>query len=587
MPFWQDLIRSWEGSWEAAGLDPFPKVALTPPNQAGDLTLQVFPLLKVFRGNTAALTEAVLAPLSSVVVAHELIKGFLNVHLTPDFWAAFLSEARRSPEMGYTHLRLGCAETILFEYPSPNTNKPLHLGHLRNLALGQAVSALWERLGAKVIRVNLVNDRGIHISKSMLGWQHFFSPATPQTASKKGDHFVGDCYVAFEKAYKAQVDALARQGLPPEEALVQAPLFVEAQALLQRWEENDPDVRRLWQTMNSWVYEGFDQTFARLGVRFDKVYYESETYQLGKAVVEEGLAKGIFYRSEDGAVWADLSDLGLGRKALLRRDGTSLYITQDLGTADLKLHDYPMLTRSVYVIGNEQDHHMRVLIALLKRLGRPYAEAIYHLSYGMVELPTGRMKTREGTVVDADDLLDEMKARALELLEENIPAEEREVIAEGIGQAAIRFYLLRVEPVKNIVFDPQASIELQGLTGPFLQYGYVRALRLRQKALELGYEAPPAVTVPATLLPAERALLTYLYALPAYLEGAALRYDPSTLAHYGYELTQRYNEFYQQIPVLKAETEDLRNFRLALSETYEIAICAVLEALCIPVVEQM
>lgn len=587
MPFWHELAHFCEKSWQAAGLQPFPKITLTPPNQAGDLTFQVFPLLKAFRGDATALTQAVLAPLKDFVKDYQLVKGFLNVRFSPDFWVAFLMEARQKPHEGYTWLTLRASDTIMFEYPSPNTNKPLHLGHLRNLALGQAVSALWERLGARVIRVNLVNDRGIHISKSMLGWQRFFSPATPQTVGKKGDHFVGDCYVAFEKAYKAQVDELIRQGVPREEALIQAPLFVEAQALLQRWEENDPEVRRLWQTMNSWVYEGFNQTFTRLRVSFDKVYYESETYQLGKAVVEEGLAKGIFCRSDDGAVWADLSDLGLGQKTLLRRDGTSLYITQDLGTADLKFRDYPTLTRSVYVIGNEQDHHMQVLIALLKRLGRPYAEAIYHLSYGMVELPTGRMKTREGTVVDADDLLDEMKARALELLEENIPPEKREEIAEGIGQAAIRFYLLRVEPTKNIVFDPKASIDLQGLTGPFLQYGYVRARRLRQKAEEIGLSAPLRVEVPAALSPAEQALLIQLYALPAYLEGAALRYDPSTLAHYGYELTRRYNEFYQQVPVLKAETESLKAFRLALSQVYEIAMEAVLGALCIPLVEQM
>ncbi|RMF49139.1 MAG: arginine--tRNA ligase, partial [Bacteroidetes bacterium] len=322
----------------------------------------------------------------------------------------------------------------MVEYPSPNTNKPLHLGHLRNLCLGEAVCRLWERVGAQVIRANLVNDRGIHISKSMLGWKKFFAPATPQTTGKKGDHFVGDCYVAFEKAYRAEVEALKQQGLSEEEALVQAPLFQEAQALLRAWEAGDPETWALWRQMNEWVYEGFEATFQRMGVRFDRVYYESETYKLGKKVVEEGLARGLFYREEDGSVWADLTPEGLGKKLLLRRDGTSVYLTQDLGTADLKFQDYPDLTRSVYVIGNEQDHHMRLLVALLRRLGRPYAEALYHLSYGMVELPTGRMKTREGTVVDADDLLDEMHSRALELVEEGLPAAERHAIAEAVGQ---------------------------------------------------------------------------------------------------------------------------------------------------------
>ena len=585
MPFWHTKLSAWAQAWEAAGLSPLPRVTLSPPDRPEDLTINVFPFLRLFKGDTDALLKAILSPLEGDIAHYELVKGFLNVRLSPDFWRAFLSAVQTQPSAGYTHIRVLEGQFAVFEYPSPNTNKPLHLGHLRNIALGQSVSALWERAGATVRRVNLYNDRGIHIAKSMVGWQRFFRPQTPSTAGKKGDHFVGDCYVAFEKAYKAEVEALVAQGLPEAEAMTQAPLFQEAQEVLRRWEAGDPDVRHLWETMNSWVYDGFAETFQRLGVQFDKIYYESETYMLGKALVEEGLSKGLFARSEDGSVWADLTDEGLGRKVLLRRDGTSVYITQDLGTADLRYCDFPAMTRSIYVIANEQDHHMQVLIALLRRLGRPYADALYHLSYGMVELPTGRMKTREGTVVDADDLLEEMRARALDLTDESIPPDKHEETAEGVGQAAIRFYLLRVEPKKNIVFDPAESIDLKGFTGPFLQYGYVRALRLREKAETQGIRLTPPTEVPP-LEKEEALLLRHLYGLPAFLEAAALSYNPALIAHYGYELTQRYNEFYQKLSVLRAE-EPVRSFRLSLSYVYEVAVRTVLEVLHIPLVTYM
>ena len=585
MPFWHTKLSAWAQAWEAAGLSPLPRVTLSPPDRPEDLTINVFPFLRRFKGDTDALLKAILSPLEGDIAHYELVKGFLNVRLSSDFWRAFLSAVQTQPSAGYTHIRVLEGQFAVFEYPSPNTNKPLHLGHLRNIALGQSVSALWERAGATVRRVNLYNDRGIHIAKSMVGWQRFFRPQTPSTAGKKGDHFVGDCYVAFEKAYKAEVEALVAQGLPEAEAMTQAPLFQEAQEVLRRWEAGDPDVRHLWETMNSWVYDGFAETFQRLGVQFDKIYYESETYTLGKALVEEGLSKGLFARSEDGSVWADLTAEGLGRKVLLRRDGTSVYITQDLGTADLRYRDFPAMTRSIYVIANEQDHHMQVLIALLRRLGRPYADALYHLSYGMVELPTGRMKTREGTVVDADDLLQEMRARALDLTDESIPPDKHEETAEGVGQAAIRFYLLRVEPKKNIVFDPAESIDLKGFTGPFLQYGYVRALRLREKAETQGIRLTPPTEVPP-LEKEEALLLRHLYGLPAFLEAAALSYNPALIAHYGYELTQRYNEFYQKLSVLRAE-EPVRSFRLSLSYAYEVAARTVLEVLHIPLVTYM
>ncbi len=585
MPFWHEHIHSWERRWQEVGLSPLPKVTLAPPDRPEDFTLNVFPLLKLYKGDGAALAKAVLDPLGAEIAAYELVKGFLNVRVSLDFWKRFLTEVQKKADQGYTRIQTLGGKVAIFEYPSPNTNKPLHLGHLRNIALGQAVSALWERAGATVWRVNLYNDRGIHIAKSMVGWLRFFSPKTPQSEGKKGDHFVGDCYVAFEKAYKAEVEALMAQGVSQAEALTQAPLFQEAQAVLRRWEANDPEIHQLWKMMNDWVYEGFEETFRRLGVQFDKIYYESQTYTLGKAVIEEGLAKGIFERGEDGSVWVDLTSEGLGRKVLLRRDGTSVYITQDLGTADLRYRDFPDLTHSIYVIGNEQDHHMQSLIAILNRLRRPYASALYHLSYGMVELPTGRMKTREGTVVDADDLLEEMRVRALELMDEGVPSHLQEVIAEAVGQAAIRFYLLRVEPKKNIVFDPAESIDLKGFTGPFLQYGYVRALRVREKAETQGERIGPPPDITA-LTPEEAILLRRLYALPSYLEAAALNYNPALMAHYGYELTQSYNEFYQKLPILRAE-ESVRRFRLALSYAYEVAIRAVLEALHIPLVEYM
>ena len=585
MPFWHMKLSAWAKAWEAAGISPLPRVTLAPPDRAEDLTINVFPLLRLYKGDTDALLKAVLSPLKGDLAHYELVKGFLNVRFSPEFWRRFLSAVQTQPSAGYTHIRVLDGEFAVFEYPSPNTNKPLHLGHLRNIALGQSVSALWERVGATVRRVNLYNDRGIHIAKSMVGWRRFFQPQTPSTAGKKGDHFVGDCYVAFEKAYKAEVEALIARGIPEAEAMIQAPLFQEAQEVLRRWEAGDPDVRQLWEMMNNWVYEGFAKTFQRLGVQFDKIYYESETYKLGKTLVEEGLSKGLFERDEDNSVWADLTTEGLGRKVLLRRDGTSVYITQDLGTADLRYRDFPAMTRSVYVIANEQDHHMQVLIALLRRLERPYANAIYHLSYGMVELPTGRMKTREGTVVDADDLLEEMRVRALEFMDESIPPDKHEDTAERVAQAAIRFYLLRVEPKKNIVFDPAESIDLKGFTGPFLQYGYVRARRLREKAETQGIHLTPPIEVPP-LEKEEALLLRHLYALPSFLEAAALAYNPALIGHYGYELTQRYNEFYQKLPILRAE-EPVRGFRLSLSYAYEVAIRTVLEVLHIPLVEYM
>ncbi|MCS7296685.1 MAG: arginine--tRNA ligase [Bacteroidia bacterium] len=579
MPFWHALLAEWREAWQDANLPEIPRITFTPPDQRGTLTLNIFPLLKAFKGDASQAAAAVLHPLREVTHV-EVIKGFVNVSLSSAFWTQFLREALESPREGYTHLSLASDQHLMIEYPSPNTNKPLHLGHLRNLCLGEAVSRLWERIGARVVRVNLVNDRGIHISKSMLGWRKFFAPQTPASVGKKGDHFVGDCYVAFEKAYKAQVDALVAAGMKESEAQVQAPLFQEAQALLRQWEAGDEETLALWRQMNEWVYEGFEQTFQRLGIRFDRVYYESQTYLLGKAIVEEGLERRLFYREEDGSVWADLTAEGLGRKLLLRRDGTSVYITQDLGTADLKFRDYPTLTRSVYVIGNEQDHHMRLLCALLKRLGRPWAEKIYHLSYGMVELPTGRMKTREGTVVDADELLDEMYQRAYELTDAALPEKERAAIAEAVGQGALRFYLLRTDPKKNIIFDPAESIDLKGFTGPFLQYGYVRALRLLEKASERGL-VPLPTEPPEHLEAAELSLLQQLFALPAILESSAMGFDPAIAAHYGYELTRRFNEVYQTLPVLQAESV-LRQFRLALVGVYHHAIRALLEVLAIP-----
>ncbi|MGQ9863708.1 MAG: arginine--tRNA ligase [Bacteroidia bacterium] len=557
---WEKLVRKWQAAWQTQGIK-IPQVTPTPPDKEGDLTLNVFPLLKTW---SPQLEKQVLEPLEEVAF-YEHVQGYLNLTLKPAFWASFLRSW-----LNEDGLQTENPVQILVEYASPNTNKPLHLGHLRNIFLGESICRLWERQGHKVWRINLINDRGIHIAKSTIGWLHYGEGKTPQEVGKKGDHFVGDYYVLFEKHYKEQVQALEARGLTPQEAQHQAPLFQEAQTWLRQWEKKDASVRQVWEKLNGWVYEGFEETFRRLGVTFDKVYYESETYQLGKELVQEGLEKNLFYRSSDGAVWADLTHMRMDKKILLRSDGTSVYITQDLGTAELRFKDFPNLNKAIYVIGDEQEYHMKALQALLKMLGRSYADKIYHLSYGMVELPTGKMKTREGTVVDADDLLDALHQEAYNLTDASLPDVQRHDIAEKVGQAAVRFYLLRVEPKKRILFDPQASIDLKGFTGPFIQYTYTRIRSLRDKAL---YEPDYTQILPIPQLePVERRLLKKLFYFTQVWKEAAQKFLPSHLAQEVYTLAQAYNELYQNLPILKEVDPTKRNFRLGLSAAVQKAL---------------
>lgn len=557
---WEKLVRRWQQAWQM-DWKKLPQITLTPLDKEGDITLNIFPLLKDW---TPQKEKLLIAPLKEVE-SYEKVHGYINLTLKASFWSSFLRWW-----LNEKVIQTEKPSSLLVEYASPNTNKPLHLGHLRNIFLGESICRLWEEQGHKVWRINLINDRGIHITKSMIGWQLYAQGKTPKDVGKKGDHFVGDYYVLFEKNYKAQVESLKRKGIPLESAQSQAPLFQEAQALLRRWEENDPPTRQLWQMLNQWVYEGFEETFKRLNVRFDKVYYESETYLLGKNLVQEGLQKNLFYQSSDGAVWADLTPFGMDKKILLRSDGTSVYITQDLGTAELRFKDFPDVEKAIYVIGDEQDYHMKALKAVLKILGKPYAEKIYHLSYGMVELPTGKMKTREGTVVDADDLLDAMHQEAYELTDPTFSKSHRHEIAEKVGQAALRFYLLRVEPKKRILFDPKASIDLRGFTGPFIQYTYTRIRSLREKApKEPNYTEE--IPVPS-LTSVERRLLKKLLYFSQKWREAAEKFMPSLLAHEVYTLAQTYNELYQNLPILKEPDPVKRDLRLGLSTAVQKAL---------------
>lgn len=544
----------------------------TAKEHSGDFTLVLFPLMKHKLGALpdigAQLGAALQAQLPDIE-GFELVKGFLNLQLSDAFWSGCLQRMAEAPQHG---LQLAPQpEKLVVEHSSPNTNKPLHLGHMRTTFLGDAVARICKAAGYTTHVVCLFNDKGIHVCKSMLAWQRFANGATPTSSGIKGDHFVGKWYVAFDKAYREEVKALMEsQGLDEETAKAQAPLMQAAQDMYRRWEAGDPEVLALWQTMNSWVYSGFEQTYARIGVAFDKYYYESETWKLGKAVVEDGLAKGVFTRQEDGSVWIDLTDVNLDRKLVLRRDGTSVYITQDLGTADLRYQDYGM-NRSVYVIGNEQDYHMQVLKEILKRLGRSYADGMYHLSYGMIDLPSGKMKSREGTVVDADDLLEEMYQTAKQATEElgkteGMADDALHTLYETLALGALKYYILKVDPARRMLFNPQESIDFKGHTGTFIQYTHARIHGILRKGAE---SHPGAVSAPfeapASLLPEEKALLKRLADWPEALMAAAQGYNPALVANYCYELSKDYSRFHYEVPVLKAETPALLSFRLRLN----------------------
>lgn len=559
----------------------------TKPEFEGDYTIVLFPLIKRTGLKPAIigkeLGDWLLTHYNPLISQYNMVSGFLNITITDSFCYSFLQEETTAV------LPKSSAKKIMVEYSSPNTNKPLHLGHLRNNFLGYSISSILSANGHQVIKANLVNDRGIHICKSMAAWLQDGAGQTPESAGKKGDHFVGDYYVKFNDTYKSQINELTQKGMPEAEAEREAPLFKEAQQLLVKWEKNDPEVRNLWATMNGWVYAGFDETYRRMGVDFDKFYYESKTYLLGKSLVEEGLQKGIFFKKEDGSVWVDLTADGLDEKLLLRADGTSVYMTQDLGTAQLKYDDFHT-DRSIYVIGDEQNYHMKVLKLILQKLGKPFADGIDHLSYGMVELPHGRMKSREGTVVDADNLMDEMIATAARHTQElgkvnDFSGEELTNLYEVLGMGAMKFYLLRVNPKKKMVFNPEESIDFHGFTGPFIQYTYARIKSILRK--ENITDKPTLSPTEDELLPLERSVILQLERYGAALENAAIEMDPSVVANYTYTLAKVFNSFYTEHSVSQAETDDKKLLRLQLCVATAHIIAHSMKLLGIRVPERM
>lgn len=553
------------------GLDIAPEtvqVQKTRKEFEGDLTVVVFPFTKASRKSpeaTAAEIGEYLVQHVTEIASYSVVKGFLNLMVANAWWINFVNQHAGNDDYGMS--RPAEEHPWLIEFSSPNTNKPLHLGHIRNNLLGWSVSRILEAAGKKVVRVNLVNDRGIHICKSMLAWQRAGAAETPENTGMKGDHLVGKYYVLFDKQYRAEIDELVAAGMSREDAAKKAPSLLEAQAMLRRWEAGDPEVIGLWQRMNEWVYAGFDVTYQRLGIHFEKTYYESQTYLLGKKIVDEGLQKAALVRKEDGSVWADLTADGLDEKLLLRSDGTSVYMTQDLGTAKLRYDEFQP-GRMLYVVGNEQNYHFDVLKKVLRKIGYDWSDAIHHVSYGMVELPEGKMKSREGTVVDADDLMDEMTETARALTEElgkdqGFSPEEAANLYRMIGLGALKYFILKVDPEKNMLFNPAESVDFDGNTGPFIQYTHARICSLLRKA---GYDKPSGM-LPATIvmLPEERDIVRYCSEFPAALRKAADELSPAQLANYVYELTRSYNTFYQKVPVMREEDPVLRDFRLSLS----------------------
>ncbi len=535
----------------------------------GDFTIVVFPFTRFSRkGPEPTATEIGEALKNKIdfISGFNVIKGFLNVSLSESFWTDFLKKEAVNDAYGYSDAAKNDAP-IVIEYSSPNTNKPLHLGHIRNNLIGDSVARILKANGHNVAKVNLVNDRGIHICKSMLAWQKWGEGETPESAGMKGDHLIGKYYVIFDQEYKKEIQQLVSEGMAEDKAKKEAPLLKEAQQMLKKWEQSDGEVMALWNKMNGWVYEGFDVTYNRMGVSFDKVYHESQTYLLGKEIVLRGLENGILFKKEDGSVWADLSDEGLDEKLLLRADGTSVYMTQDLGTADLRHSDYHP-KEMVYVVGNEQIYHFDVLKKLLKKLGFDWSEKVKHLSYGMVELPEGKMKSREGTVVDADNLMDEMFLAAKETTTElgkieGLSEDQANELFEMIGQGALKYFILKVDPKKTMTFNPQESIDLNGNTGPFIQYTHARIQSVLRKAAEKDLDGNFEGTL--TLHEREKILIKRLYNFPNVVSQAAETYSPALMANYVYELVKEYNQFYHDVPILKTEDQNLLGMRLQLS----------------------
>lgn len=556
---------------------------------SGDYTLVVFPLLKTSRKAPEATAVEIGEQIKAdcqLVAGYNVIKGFLNIELNASFWAEQFEEIRATEEFGKAP---STGKTVMIEYSSPNTNKPLHLGHIRNNLLGYSVSQILKEAGHNVMKVNLVNDRGIHICKSMIAWLQYGEGETPETSGMKGDHLVGKYYVEFDKHYKAQIKELMAEGVSEDDAKKQAPIMKGAQEMLRKWEAKDPETIALWEKMNGWVYEGFDVTYKALGVDFDKVYYESQTYLLGKSIVDEGLEKGVFFRKEDNSVWIDLTADGLDQKLLLRGDGTSVYMTQDLGTAFRRWEDNK-LDEMIYVVGNEQNYHFEVLKLVLKKLGYDWSDNIYHLSYGMVELPEGKMKSREGTVVDADDLVAEMIGTAREMSTElgkldGLDVEEQNKITAMIGLGALKYFILKVDPRKTMLFDPKESIDFNGNTGPFIQYTHARIKSVLRKAADAGVDYSAKSDV--ALLAEEVELIKSLTDYPSVVMSAAQNFAPSIVGAYVYDLCKSFNSYYHDHSILREENEAVRNFRLQLVEQVAKVVSRGMNLLGISVPERM
>ena len=538
----------------------------------GHLTLVVFPFLRISKKGPEQTAQEIgeyLKANEPSVAAFNVIKGFLNLTIASSAWIELLNNIHADKQYGII-AATDNSPLVMIEYSSPNTNKPLHLGHVRNNLLGNALANIVMANGNKVVKTNIVNDRGIHICKSMLAWLKYGNGETPESSGKKGDHLVGDYYVAFDKHFKAEVAGLMEKGMTKEEAEAASPLMNEAREMLVKWEAGDPEVRSLWAKMNNWVYEGFDETYRKMGVSFDKIYYESNTYLEGKEKVVEGLEKGFFYKKEDGSVWADLTPEGLDHKLLLRADGTSVYMTQDIGTAKLRFADYP-IDKMIYVVGNEQNYHFQVLSILLDKLGFEWGKSLVHFSYGMVELPEGKMKSREGTVVDADDLIEEMVSTAKETSNElgkldGLTQEEADNIARIVGLGALKYFILKVDARKNMTFNPKESIDFNGNTGPFIQYTYARIQSVLRKAAEVGIVIPSEIPVGIELSEKEEGLIQMVADFAAVVKQAGEDYSPSIIANYTYDLVKEYNQFYHDFSILREENEAVKVFRLALSE---------------------
>jgi arginyl-tRNA synthetase len=556
----------------------------------GDITLVIFPLLKLIKGNPIEIGNKIGTFLVENVVEVEkfnVVSGFLNIVISDSYYSKFFSEIKNNPTFGFV-FQNEKEKAMMVEYSSPNTNKPLHLGHIRNNLLGFSVAKIIKASGKKVYKTQIINDRGIHICKSMLAWQKFGNGQTPESTGLKGDKLVGNFYVAFDKQYKAEINDLIAQGQKEEEAKKNAPSILEAQQMLLDWEAGKPEVIELWKTMNRWVYDGFETTYKNLGVNFDSYYYESNTYLLGKEVVQFGLEKGIFEKDPDGSVWIDLTEEGLDRKIVLRSDGTAVYMTQDIGTAIQRVKDFPDVGGMVYTVGNEQDYHFKVLFLILKKLGFDWAKHLFHLSYGMVELPSGKMKSREGTVVDADDLMDEMTETAAKISQElgkleGYSEEEKQKLYKIIGLGALKYFMLKVDPKKSMLFNPEESVDFAGNTGPFIQYTYARIQSILRKA---NFDYSETITT-LILHPKEKELLKMLEMYPSIIQNAANQLSPALVANYTYDLVKEYNSFYQTVPILPETDLILKKFRVQLSQKVGETIKSAFSLLGIEVPERM